>query len=410
MTTTDLRPASEAEIADWLMSAEAIRAQCGALYDLGVEGKLKHFSVHPERLSHAAEEVVATIRENYPDLNVPPHSRWRHFWLDRRDRWAEHAERLEVPPQDRARLECELAIVSVLLDAGAGPLWTYRDPDTGAEFARSEGLALASLDMFMAGRFGDGRGPGTRAGRMARFTAADLAEGFQVSEDNPLEGLDGRASLIAALGRAVEAQPQVFGDQPRLGHIADHLFAQGSEDGLPATAILDTILKTLGPIWGSDRPVMAGRSLGDCWPHPQAPGPGLVPFHKLSQWLSYSLIEPMERAGLAVTGLDRLTGLAEYRNGGLFLDTGVIALRNPKAAEIAHAPDSPLIVEWRALTVVLLDRIAGVVRKQLGLTAEALPLASVLEGGTWATGRRLARASRPGGTPPLNILSSGTVF
>ena len=47
-----------------------------------------------------------------------------------------------------------------------------------------------------------------------------------------------------------------------------------------------------------------------------------MPFHKLSQWLAYSLIEPLEEAGIAVTGLDELTALAEYRNGGLLDRSG----------------------------------------------------------------------------------------
>ena len=45
----------------------------------------------------------------------------------------------------------------------------------------------------------------------------------------------------------------------------------------------------------------------------------------------------------------------------------------------------------------------------LGLQADALPLACVLEGGTWAAGRVLAQHLR-GGTPPLSIASDGTVF
>jgi hypothetical protein len=68
------------------------------------------------------------------------------------------------------------------------------------------------------------------------------------------------------------------------------------------------------------------------------------------------------------------------------------------------------VVEWRALTVALLDRVAPLVREKLGLTAEDFPLAKVLEGGTWATGRRLARERRPDGSPPLAVISDGTVF
>ncbi len=80
---------------------------------------------------------------------------------------------------------------------------------------------------------------------------------------------------------------------------------------------------------------------------------GLVPLHKLSQWLSYSLIEPLQWAGIEVTDIDGLTGLAEYRNGGLFIDTGVLTLRDPAAAQREHTVDSELVVEWRALTVAL---------------------------------------------------------
>ena len=49
------------------------------------------------------------------------------------------------------------------------------------------------------------------------------------------------------------------------------------------------------------------------------------------------------------------------------------------------------------------------VRERLGVSAEALPLACVLEGGSWAAGRALAQELR-GGLPPLTVISDGTVF
>ncbi len=87
-----------------------------------------------------------------------------------------------------------------------------------------------------------------------------------------------------------------------------------------------------------------------------------MPFHKLSQWLTYSLIEPLQWAGIAVIDIDDLTGLPEYRNGGLFLDLGVLALKDEADRERAHEVSSPLVVEWRALTVALLDEIGDLVR------------------------------------------------
>jgi hypothetical protein len=121
------------------------------------------------------------------------------------------------------------------------------------------------------------------------------------------------------------------------------------------------LLQQLGPIWPS-RLTLGGIALGDCWKHPAMTtadaSSGLVPLHKLSQWLAYSLIEPLQTAGIAVTDIDGLTGLAEYRNGGLFIDAGVLAFRNPEAAQQEHEVASSLVVEWRALTVALLDRVA----------------------------------------------------
>jgi hypothetical protein len=132
--------------------------------------------------------------------------------------------------------------------------------------------------------------------------------------------------------------------------------------------------------------------------------------HKLSQWLTYSLIEPLQRAGLVVTDIDGLTGLAEYRNGGLFVDHDVLRLRYPDDAERSHDAGSSLVVEWRALTVALLDLLAERIRARLGRNAETLPLASLLEGGSWAAGRAAAYQRRTDGSPPIKILSDGTVF
>ena len=111
-----------------------------------------------------------------------------------------------------------------------------------------------------------------------------------------------------------------------------------------------------------------------------------------------------------MTDVDGLTGLAEYRNGGLFVDSGVLVLNDPADAGRAHPVGGPLVVGWRSLTVALLDRIAPMVRERLGVTAEAFPLARVLEGGTWAAGRRIAASVRADGGPPITVVSDGTVF
>jgi hypothetical protein len=208
----------------------------------------------------------------------------------------------------------------------------------------------------------------------------------------------------------VLADPALFGYAARPGVLFDVLTGEGARAEVAAADIVGALLERLGPVWLT-RSVQDGVALGDTWRHPAAggdgPGAGWVPFHKLTQWLAYSLFEPLEWAGVAVRGKDALTALPEYRNGGLLLDTGVLALRDPAQAARAWPVGSTLVVEWRALTVTLIDELVPPVRTRLA--APALPLACILEGGTWAAGRRLAQARRDG-APPLALDSDGTVF
>jgi hypothetical protein len=401
-----------------LLSADAVRAGAQRMLALGLADRLPHFRVDLTRLDPAVDLVLATVRENYPGLDVPFHARWRHFVVSGIDRWAAIADtRGWRDHAARARAEFDLAIISVLLDAGAGPTWRYRDRLTRGEIGRSEGLALASLDMFADGAFSAVPGEPLRADAeaLARLSVADLRNGFQVDDRNELVGLEGRVALLRRLGEQIAAAPRVFArhDAPRPGGLFDHLVAEADGDAIAAPVILTALLRELGPIWPS-RITLGGVALGDCWRHPalarDTDGSDLVPLHKLSQWLTYSLIEPLVRAGIAVRDIDGLTGLAEYRNGGLFVDMGVLVLRDPADAARIHDVGSPLVVEWRALTVALLDRLADALRRRLGLDAVSFPLAKVLEGGTWAAGRAIARARRADGAPPIAVRSDGTVF
>ncbi|MDO9706764.1 DUF1688 family protein [Paracraurococcus lichenis] len=398
-----MRP--EATAAAALLTPEAVRERAQELYGLGLDHRLQGWLVQPEAMAATADLVAEVVRANYPDLQVPFHARWRHFAAGGHDRWAALRARLPEDAAERARAAFDLVILSVLLDAGAGMAWHYREAATGDEYSKSEGLAVASLAMFADGLFGPGRADPER---LTDLTAEDLALGFQAGPENPLVGLDGRADLLQRLGRTLIAAGM---DRP--GALFDLLAAEAVDGALPARAILVALLRHLGPIWPG-REVLEGVNLGDCWRHPGIrradATAGLIPFHKLSQWLAYSLVEPLEEAGIRVTGLDALTGLPEYRNGGLFLDMGVLRPREEGILAREHAPGDILVVEWRALTVALLDAIAPMVRARLGLAAEDFPLARVLEGGTWHAGRRLARERRADGGPPLKVVSDGTVF
>ncbi len=398
--------------ARWLLTAGAVRTRAQQLLARAERDDSAHFVYRPEKLDATVQVVVDTIRQNYPRLDIPFHSRWRHFSAGDVDRWA--ALPASRDPAERARQRIDLAIVSVLLDAGAGPTWRYRAQD-GNTYSRSEGLGVASIEMFARGAFSADAGQPLRcdATALAVIDAGMLAHGMQVSDTNQLAGLEGRAALLRSLGAQMGRDAAHFGTPGRVGHLFDCLQAGAEHSTVPATRILELVLAALGPIW-SGRHSLGGYALGDTWRHAAFPesdiGAGMVPLHKLSQWLTYSLIEPLEEGGLSVTDLDGLTGLAEYRNGGLMLDAGLLALREPALAQRTLDVSSEVVVEWRSLTVALLDRVAVGVRDALHGDAKQLPLARVLEGGTWAAGRRLALARSADGAPPLHIVSDGTVF
>ena len=505
-----------------LREPATIRARCAAVTRAAEDGRSGHFKVDRSRLPEVAQRVAALTRERFPDLKIPYHSRWRHFEAGGVDRKAELDALLAGRSNaEVARARIDLTVVSVLLDAGAGPQWRYTErpeldalalpvhrqkgkdllamlgaatggskmkaaapraeaasasaappsdgatspdqvasvaavanlPEASADtqtsadaaaqetalsqagqperperatFTRSEGLGVASFRAFVAGVFSSDPTDPLRVDALAlkRLDAAALRAVFQASPSNPLVGLEGRAALLTRLGEVLQAQAQSLGGVDRPGRLYDTLVQGGERLEFTAADILRELVRGYAPIWTSGSRVL-GLPAGDVWPHlwagaqtstvaagsqPDLATGGWVPFHKLSQWLTYSLLEPFEWAGLRVTGLDALTGLPEYRNGGLLLDGGVIVPRDTRDLAKAWKPSDEFIIEWRALTVTLLDELAGLVRQALDVSAEQMPLACILEGGTWAAGRQIARELREGGAPPLQIDSDGTVF
>ncbi len=342
-----------------LLSAGAVRERCEIVFAAAERGETRHFRLDPGRLDAVADRVSTITRRRYPDLCVPYHSRWRHFSVGGLDRAKLVAPKADIVESARARID--LATVSVLLDAGAGAGWRFCEAETGQVLSRSEGLAVASLRAMQQGLFSSEPAKPWRVDgeALAGLASARLASAFQHNAGNQLFGLEGRAALLRRLGEVCAGDPARFGAPGRPGHLLDYWRAQGG--ALPAAEILCTLLDALGTIWPG-RISLGGVPLGDCGRHAAVPGDRTVPFHKLSQWLAYSLVEPLEGAGLRVEGLGELTGLAEYRNGGLFLDGGVLVPRDPslllRPLDAAGEP----VVEWRALTVALLDRLAPLVR------------------------------------------------
>jgi hypothetical protein len=389
---------------DYIFSPVCIRDGAKKIFEETQLGNT-HFRFHEERISSTVNFVMDTIRENYPDMKIPFHSRWGHFRPGNVDRslWLK-ARIKDLDPLEQARIKWDLVIPSVLLDAGAGPEWKYREKETSKEYARSEGLGVASFHLFMSGAFSqNGKGLFSHSEGLKKVTTKLIEEYFQVGLSNPLVGVEGRTSLLLNLGNALENK--TYFHQGRPGNLIDYLVQKFGKT-IPASGLLRAVLDGFGPIWPG-RETLQNVNLGDVWRHSKY---GLIAFHKLSQWMTYSLVEPLLEAGITVTGVEELTGLPEYRNGGLLLDTGVLTMKDEKNYEKTWSAESDLIIEWRALTVYTLDLIGAEVQNRLGKSAQEFPLAKVLEGGTWWAGRKIAAQKRPGGIPPLNIKSDGTVF
>mmetsp|Transcript_5393 Transcript_5393/g.16094 ORF Transcript_5393/g.16094 Transcript_5393/m.16094 type:complete len:793 (+) Transcript_5393:93-2471(+) len=406
-----------------LYTLECIRERSHAVLKAGLENNLKHFKVDIDRLESAVGRVVHTMKRKYPDLKIPTHSRWRQFEAGDIDRISElnHKwSRYNIDSLERTRRLVDLTTISVLLDAGAGKDWQYTDHYGGGEtFRRSEGLALASLDMFRASLFSSDPGePRVDASALRKLREEDLSLGFQIRQDNPLVGLSGRCDMLHRLANALESHPDIFADQDgacRPGNIVDYVLkeAQGRSSRVSIRLLWKAIMDGYQTVF----PDGSGLGIGDAYPHyslHREDGPpfhDVVPFHKLAQWLSYSLTEPFSSLGVHFVDSWLLTGLAEYRNGGLFVDTEVLVPRRPEEIfGVKLKVTDERVVEWRALTLALLDSAAVQIWDRLGESEQTMPMGKILEGGTWRAGREIASEKRAGGTPPIEIDSAGDVF
>lgn len=448
MPNISLPPAPDyaTDPAGYLRSIYAVRERSQVVMDLAKDNRLKHFNVDMAKFGETAQYVVAIIKRDYaPDFaSIPPHGRWQHFDVGGRPRvdqlmatWPS-----TVTSQERCRRLIDLFLVSVLLDAGAGNKWQYKSKESGRFYRRSEGLAVASLEMFKTGMFSSNpENPHqVDATALKKLTVDQIARGLQVTEANPMNGLQGRTELLIRLGDALQRK-DMFGEDQRPGCMLNYLLSHPSTQAssvpvIPLPTLWTVLMDGIGTIWPATRTQVDGQTLGDAWPCECIPGTGnekILPFHKLTQWLCYSLMVPMTKLlHVHFAGQELMTGLPEYRNGGLLVDTGLLTLKpedtqrglqafqynamkdgQPNMEVVPlFAADDDVIVEWRALTVGFLDLLLVEVNKQLGLRgADQLSLAQMLEAGTWKGGREIAEVSRPNTKePPIQILSDGTVF
>ncbi|RYP38006.1 hypothetical protein DL767_002734 [Monosporascus sp. MG133] len=457
------------DAAGYLRSLGAVRERCKIVTEKALANNLHHFDVDLSKFPDVVSFVCNIIKRDYdpPFSSIPPHGRYQHFCVGGRDRVANLLATFpeDVDNTEKCRRLIDLFLVSVLLDAGAGMSWSYKSTENGRIYRRSEGLAVASLEMFKAGLFsGD---PNNRfqvdKEGLRGLQVEQLAQGLQSREGNEVAGLEGRAQLLMRLAGALDDKKEYFGENGRPGNMIDYLLAhpttQASSTPIVVLPVLWNVLMTgLDSIWPASRTTINGVSLGDAWPCssmpqqtttpasptfspfpnstglPTAPWESILPFHKLTQWLTYSLMQPMQNLlRIQFAGTELLTGLPEYRNGGLFIDLGVLTLKKDDmerglqnytehcsrtgtmGVEVApmFEPGDDVVVEWRGVTVGFLDKLCVEVNQALQkeLNGGELSLAQLLEAGSWKGGREIAEVSRPNTKePPILIYSDGTVF
>ncbi|KAK3377565.1 hypothetical protein B0H63DRAFT_220666 [Podospora didyma] len=455
----------------YLRSLGAVRDRAKIVTEKALKNDLKHFDVDMRKFSDVVTFVSNIIKRDYdaPFTSIPPHGRHQHFAVGGRDRIAHLLATFpqEVENTEKCKRMIDLFLVSVLLDAGAGTKWSYKSPENGRIYRRSEGIAVASLDMFKTGLFSGNKSNKFQVDKdgLQKLTVEKLAQGLQSQPGNEMAGLEGRAHLLIRLGKTLAEKKEYFGEDGRPGNMLDHILSHPSTQASsviisPLPVLWNVLMDGLNPIWPASRTAINGISLGDAWPCSSMPQPAqspssptfspfpnttgqsngvapwesILPFHKLTQWLTYSLMQPMQSImKIHFAGQELLTGLPEYRNGGLFIDLGVLTLkkedeerglehynaycerRGAKGVEVApmFEPGDDVIVEWRGVTVGFLDRLCVEVNKSLKneLAGNELSLAQVLEAGSWKGGREIAEVSRPNTKePPILIDSDGTVF
>lgn len=234
----------------------------------------------------------------------------------------------------------------------------------------------------------------TLAIALKNFTDDILASGLQVTSSNTLYGLSGRAALLRRLGSTLEESPAVFTKDrsTRPGYMLgifvfpinltpDYLVSHPSTstfEGRPVVllpTIWDVLTINLRGIWPEGRTKFqeGARGLGDVWKtstlDPLNDGlKSLVPFHKLTQWLCYSLIQVLRNADVIIEGENLLTALPEYRNGTPILLTHFNLRRSPCRY---WALDSPPRVHGKRVSS--LSRQCSTPRSACGRSDPSLP-------------------------------------
>ncbi|GMG39854.1 unnamed protein product [Ambrosiozyma monospora] len=442
----------------YLKTIKSVRETNSCTKKLIETNKLHNFIVDDSKLEGIVDFVIETVKLNYPTKEslktIPIHGRYQHFETGDvprlskliEDKWKGklHFDDLEI-----CRKLIDLFIVSVLLDAGAGNEWGFTEPSFNTKIGRSEGIAVASFHMFCNGAFSSDNNDKFKVtgDKLSMLTKEDMIAGFQIKKGNEIAGFEGRFELLKRLGSALIEFKDVFGVEGRPGNMIDYLISKKATKtatgfDLELEDLWYLLMTSFKKVWPQEgRLKVYGETIGDAWQlrnrideskiyyktEELPEWSKVVTFHKLTQWLTYSLFLPLMKYGkFNILHKEFMTGLPEYRNGGLLVDFGYLTLKPEKfeqgimlSKEVGFdpkiptfKPDDDVIVEWRSCTICLLDKLLPLVNDKMGIkgTEYEMILPQLIEAGSWASGRRIAKKLRSNGAPPIELFADGTVF
>jgi GTP cyclohydrolase II len=371
------------QIDNSLKNISKVRESCQEVYNYVKNNKSKYFKINEDKLESGSEYIANYTKNKYPNLNINYHSRLSHI-----ENWENEILKWDCDITEKIKRMIDLTFISVFLDAGAGNKWTYIKD--GKKYNRSEGLAMAAFDMFNNGVFSSDSALPTRVNshKLKNLSRDDLINGFQLTKKNYLIGLDGRLDLLKNFGKILDKNKKYFGKEiARPGNIIDHLGTNQIDFNELSNIIFNFSELTQDVHIHTDLKMY-------------------IPYHKLLQWLLYSLIDLFMKFRINVINTETLTALPEYRNGGMIIDLGIIEIKDKTLFNKKHDINSDLIIEWRCLTVILID----IIKEKVNIILNSnLHLGQLLESGTWKIGRELAKKNR-NGLSPFTILSNGTVM
>lgn len=391
------------------------RKVSGEFLSRALKDELHHVSVDTGQLGQALIKVLETTKKTYPDFQIPPYGVWRHFEAGGVDRWSALASARNFQTADELlAAAADLAILSAFMTVQTPKGWTYEDTIAGTQATGSEACALAAINMFAAGSFSSDVSDPFRvdADALIRLSGEELAAGLQWDVKKDAELLSKLQRHLKRFGEALALRSDLFGEgeATRPGTLLVKLGSEGW-GAVDATVILDRLLQSLAPVWDGGA-AEGDVSFGDSFTYTsarEADKPSIIPFHLTVQGMVYSLVEPLAWAGYEVDELDALTGPADAGHAALFLETGVLRFKDEES-ELDPEQALDRMIEARAVTGALIDQLAEMLRKELKVEPEQLPLSCVLEGGTGRAGNEILRENRELRDKLAQILNPGSVF